>query len=95
MQLETAPIAQSPVKLSNYPILTVLRLAYPALTISFQGNGNKGSGSCSLLAPSASRMTLVLISVALHDIVCPPLRNVSNKLSFQRQLSPCLSPYYN
>lgn len=84
------PIAQSLPKSFKRSSPKSAQLAYPALPIPSCKNHDQGSCSCFPLAPSVSRLILVLPS-PLH------LRTVSKKRSFQQQFSPDLlaSPSLN
>lgn len=94
-QMETTPTHQSPLKLFT---LSNPKPVYPALPVPSLGNHNKCSCSWLPLSFSACWLTLAHLGVTPHGMACPFLRGiVSNKLSFQWQLSPDLlaSPYVN
>lgn len=75
-------------KLSN-PKFT--QFTYSVLPICSLNDPNKGSLSCFSFASFCLLTHLVLPYVTLFSVVCPfPLRTLSNKLSFQRQLLPKL-----
>lgn len=70
--------------------------AYANLLLSSHGNHNKGSCSLPPLIPSAYRLVMVLLHVALLGMAYSfLLRTVSSKLSFQWQSSPNMLAYLN
>ena len=90
-QLGAGPTPWSSLKLLNP------KPVYPTSPIPSPENHSKGCCPCFPLTPSASWLTLMLPCVALHGMACSVLLGtVSNKLSFQWQLSPDLAlPYLN